>query len=1377
MELISRSQAATNCIKLRLFFQTSILATMMKRATFLLAILLFIAIFSNPLKASHVPGGNITYECVGPNQFEITLTLFEDCGTAFESGGAQTISIVNDCGFSTITSASLTNVIFQQEVSQLCPSQMGQSECSGGTLPGVWMHQWTGIVTLPGNCDSWTFAYTSCCRNNAVNSTTYDSYYWESVLNSTTAPCNTSAQITSQPIPYVCINQPVNWNMAAMDPDGNTLVYSLIPAANSATTGITYVAPYTGAQPINGIAINPTTGQITFTPTILGNFIVAVLVEEYDANGNLVGSVIQDFQIEVINCTNQVPSNPAAGISNFSGDGTLVGNNTIQTCEGDSFCFDLVFSDTDVSNVLIVTSNAAAIFPGSTLNISGTNPVTATFCATILPGSPAQSIISFDVLDDACPISGINSFPVQINVITSTYAGPDEIMCLGQGVQLTGSGGSNFNWSVISGPAMSVPANFSCSNCQSPIANPTATTTYQVVSNLSGGCQNVDTVVVNVVPDFTYTITQSSGTSCLQDPIQVNITPNPGGAYTYAWTGSSILAPNNSANPTITATAPGNYTFYVDITSPNGCVKSDSVTLNVAASYSPNVTASASIDSLTCGDLTQLDVSLGGGVPATCGPSLSGGCAGPLSTLTIGTATGANTNTTYPAPYGNWYANEKHQFLFTAAELQGMGFIGGKISEIGWEITALGGLTNYPSYTISMGCTGQTALTTTYITGLTTVYGPQNTAVAVGWNMHTLATPYEWDGVSNLVVEICYTWTAQYSYTTNCISPWTTTSFISSSWFNSDGTVACSQPSGFGTSTNRPVTRFVTCPSDPDPANYTYSWTPAGSVTSPNLQTTPAQPMQPTYYTVLVTDINGGCSDTSGVFVYSACPTCYTPIPTGNDVSCNGSADGDITATMQGSTGPWTVNWYDSGGALLQTTTNVTVSDLLAGLAAGTYTIEIIDTSGCMKDTTYTINEPPVVAVNAGTDQVICISQSSNLTAGAGGGTAPYTFIWSTGATTATTSVTPAVNTCYTVISIDANGCVSIDDTVCVFLNPPLLVTTSGNDSICPGTSADVFANAIGGDGGPYTFTWDLNSVNVGVGSPLTVTPPSGGSQYCVTVTDGCGTPPANDCLVIDFYPVPQPSFTVDNPDGCYPVDVNFTSTTAGTLTWNFGDGFTGTGSTPFHSYTTPNCYNVTLTVTSSNGCTADTTYPNLICAYPYPVANFLFGPQPTNLFNTTINFLNQSSLDAITYDWDFDGLGTSTLYNPSYTFPNDTNGTYDVSLLVSNQYGCLDSITLTVIIDGIFTFYVPNAFTPDGDGRNDIFYPMGEGVDPERFEFFIFNRWGETIFHSSSLSTGWDGTYKGMKVQNDVYVWKVKAKDQWTKDEIEKYGHVTVIR
>ena len=106
---------------------------------FLLIAILFL---SCQVSALHVPGGNITYQCIGPNTYVVTLTLFEDCGTAFETNSPEPISISNSCGFPGLTTASLPNIVFQQEVSQLCISNLPLSECSGGSLPGVWMHIW-----------------------------------------------------------------------------------------------------------------------------------------------------------------------------------------------------------------------------------------------------------------------------------------------------------------------------------------------------------------------------------------------------------------------------------------------------------------------------------------------------------------------------------------------------------------------------------------------------------------------------------------------------------------------------------------------------------------------------------------------------------------------------------------------------------------------------------------------------------------------------------------------------------------------------------------------------------------------------------------------------------------------------------------------------------------------------------------------------------------------------------------------------------------------------------------------------------------------------------------------------------------------------------
>lgn len=1346
---------------------------------------LFILFSLLPSRASHVPGGNITYEYVGPNQYLVTLTLFEDCGTAFTSNTPMTISLNNDCGFP-IQTLSLNNTIFQQEVSQLCPSQIGQSECSGGTLPGVWMHQWQLLVTLPGPCDNWTFGYSSCCRNTTTNLTTQDSYYFETTLYNTTSPTNSSALIASQPIPYVCVNQAVNFNMAAYDPDGNTLVYSFIPAMTTGPgTSVTYNGGYSATVPIPGITIDPNTGQISFTPTLTGNYVVAVLIEEYDSNGNLVGTVVQDFQFEVINCTNIVPNTPVGGVTNYTGGGGTTGPNSIQVCEGDSFCFDLTFTDNDASNTLVVTSNITTIFPTATLTITGTNPVTASVCYTVQPGDPTFSTVSFTVEDNACPITGMNTYPVEISVITSTYAGPDEIMCLGVGVPLTGSGGTTFNWTVVSGDPMNVPTNFSCTNCQNPIANPAVTTTYQVVSNLSGGCVNTDQITVTVVPDFTYTLTQSSGTSCLQDPVQLNITTNPAGAFTYQWSPATYLSSTTSANPTITATVPGTYTYNVDITSPNGCVKSDQVTVVVAPFYPPTPTASAAMTNLACGQSTLLDVDLGGGIPAQCGLSTSGGCSGPANILTQGTVSAQNTGYTYPTPYGNWYANEKHQFLYTAAELNAMGFVGGKITQIGWEIITMGGLSTYPNYTIKIGCTSATGLTTTFLTGLSTVYGPTNTTVAVGWNMHTFSTPYEWDGVSNLAVEICYDWTAQYTYTTNCIVNWTTTAFQSSCYFNSDGTPACPQTAGYVTTTNRPITRFATCPSVPDPADFTFSWTPSSTLDDATIQQPTATPTNPaTQYIVTVTNINGGCSDTSSVTVYTTCPTCDPPIPVGTNPTCNGGNDGSITATAQGTTGPFTINWYDASGNLLQTTANVATTDVLNNLIAGTYTVESVDTAGCTADTTYTLTEPVALSVVASPDQTICIGGSATISALGAGGTSPYTLAWDNGLVgNGPHTVNPAANTCYNVTISDANGCVAAaGDQVCINLNPPLTLTVSNDTLVCPGSTVTFGSTVTGGDGGPYNYVW-TNQVGTVVSTTATMTTSSATADvFCVVVTDGCTTPSVTDCINLLHAPVPTPTFFGDDLSGCYPVPVTFTNTTnpadVASVVWTFGDGNTSNQTlSASNNYVTPNCYDVTLQITSPNGCTNSTTLNDYICVFDYPVADFVAGPQPTDLFNSTVNF-NNTSINAAQNDWDFGGLGTSTSTSPSFTFPSDNPGTYIVTLTVTNSDGCTDSTQQSIIINGIYTLYVPNAFTPDGDGINEVLIPMGDGVDAVGYEFTIFNRWGEIIYQTTQLGAGWDGnSASGLKAKNDTYVWKLKSKSVYDGTKYENFGHVTLIR
>lgn len=1358
----------------------------MKFKIYLLLIFVFNLSYS---WASHVPGGNITYEYVGNNQYVVTLTLYEDCATAFESNGNQTISIANDCGYASLTTASLPNIIYQQEVSQLCSSQIGQSECNGGTLPGVYMHVWQDTITLPGNCDSWVFSYSSCCRNTSSNLVgSSDNYYWEAVLNSNTAPTNTAPTITTQPIPYVCVNQNVTYSLGAYEPDGNTLVYSLIDAETSSTGIVTYQTGFSGANPIPGITLDPSTGQIQFTPTSVGNYVVAVLIEEYDANGNLVGSMMQDFQFEVISCSgNSNPVPPPSGVSNFSGTAVQTGPTDIQVCEGGNFCFTVQFTDSP-GDSLFITSNVASVLPGATITQSSfVSPAEAQICWTAVPGANPFSTISINCSDNSCPTVGMSNMTVGVSVISSTYAGADETICLGNGVQLNATGGSNFQWSLISGSPIN-PNTFSCTNCANPIANPSQTSVYQVTSNLSGGCTNTDTITVNVVPDFTYTLSQSSTSTCLNSTVQLDIQTTPPGNYSYNWSPATYLSSTTTANPTMTPSAPGNYQYAVDITSAAGCVKHDTININVTAAYAPNVTVSLDTNNIICGDSVHMTVDLGCGVPSISGPSNGNiSCSAPTDIDINQSQCGANTSTTYPAPYANWYRNAKHQFLFHASELNAAGILGGQINQVAWNVTAINGTTTYNSYTISIGTTATTSLST-WETGLTQVFGPTNINIATGWNTHTFTTPYLWDGVSNLVVEVCFDNLAT-SYTSNSITPWECTSFNSSIYFRSDATVACTYTGAPSTSTNRPVTRFNTSLVAPDPTTYTFQWPTNQGVDNPTSQNVAAGPVVTTNYQLVVTNTNGGCTDTVNVPVNVTCGICMDPIPTLTNITCNGGSDGAISAQPVGSDGPpWIMELYDNNYNMLQADSNVTTTANFTGLMAGTYRIRSIDTTGCFADTVITLTEPDPLILAPSNDTIICIGGTATLFANPSGGNGtPYLISWiGQSGNGNSLSVNPSSTATYSFYATDPMGCTSDTSQITVNIFPPILLSPSASDTVCPGDQGSVSVTANGGIGGSYFYNWvDSQGNSVGSGSTLSITPASAPSTYYVTVTDNCETPPSYDSVTIYWYPEPSVSFTADVVDGCYPVTANFTNTTDSTLVstcnWDFGNGVTSNvcGNVS-NTYSQPGSFDVSLTVTSPNGCVSDTTYSGFINVYDYPVPNFGSNPNPADVLHPEVQFTDSSSSDVTSYQWYFGEngvLGNSYDQNPSFVFPDQDPNTYPVQLIVANQYSCMDTIVKYVVVNGVFNFYVPNSFTPNGDGINDYFFPLGESESVDEYHFYIFNRWGEKIFEATQLDGKWDGTYMNKPCEIGVYVWKIQVVNSITDEFYDYTGQVTLFR
>ncbi|MEK7226844.1 MAG: PKD domain-containing protein, partial [Bacteroidota bacterium] len=187
----------------------------------------------------------------------------------------------------------------------------------------------------------------------------------------------------------------------------------------------------------------------------------------------------------------------------------------------------------------------------------------------------------------------------------------------------------------------------------------------------------------------------------------------------------------------------------------------------------------------------------------------------------------------------------------------------------------------------------------------------------------------------------------------------------------------------------------------------------------------------------------------------------------------------------------------------------------------------------------------------------------------------------------------------------------------------------------------------------------------------------------------------------------------------------------------------------------------------------------------PAVMADFDFSPPVAAIFDPVFTFTDQSGGTVNYWNWNFgDGSG-DTVQNPIHSYAD--TGTYQVNLLVSDSNGCVDSITQWVTVKAIYTLFAPNAFSPNGDGKNDYFLPIIQGMEGDKFEMFIYDRWGDMVYttersyvdiETSAPLIGWNGVvnYGNKIAQEDVYIWLVKTVDV-DKKKHQYIGHVTLLR
>ena len=543
---------------------------------------------------------------------------------------------------------------------------------------------------------------------------------------------------------------------------------------------------------------------------------------------------------------------------------------------------------------------------------------------------------------------------------------------------------------------------------------------------------------------------------------------------------------------------------------------------------------------------------------------------------------------------------------------------------------------------------------------------------------------------------------------------------------------------------------------------YTFIWSP--SITnSSTASTNNATLMCAGTYTLTVIDVNG-CTATRSVTITQ--PSAIAATSTSISSTCDNS-NGSATINPSGGTGPYNVIW---------TPTNQTTLTAI-NLSTGNYNCTITDADLC----TYTTN----VTVENVSSPTLSLLSSTNISCyGACDGTAimtsingtdPFTYSWipSGGVMSTANELCPGTYTCTVT---DFNLCTS---NASVLITQPqqltLSNTTATPSTICLGESVDL--NGIANNGTlPYIYIWNPGSL---VGASQHVWPQTT-QTYTLAVLD------ANQCtdtsnVTVVVNPNPIPTLTGDNLTSCAPLCVNFSdsSTVAwGNMTawdWDFGDGNKSGDQNPMHCYLEGGLYTVVLTVTTSEGCDSSITLPNYIMVNSLPIAAFSTSSQTPSDLYPVIEFINLSS-NAIKWNWNFGDTanGSSTLRSPTYDY--ESTGCFDVKLTVTSSYDCIDIAQLQVCIGLEVSLFVPNAFTPNEDGTNDIF--LAKGYNINSFNMDIFNRWGENIFQSNDINDGWNGTHENWECQEGVYAWIIKYSTLVEpKKENVVLGKVSIVR
>lgn len=937
----------------------------------------------------------------------------------------------------------------------------------------------------------------------------------------------------------------------------------------------------------------------------------------------------------------------------------------------------------------------------------------------------------------------------------------DTSICAGDQVTLASQGLGVYSWS----PA----ASLSSASALSPIATPTVTTTYIITANI-GSCTSRDTVTVNVIaPPFSVNA-GNDVSSCAGGAVALNavVSGNPvnGQAFQYLWSPAAGLSSTNTA--TTNATPAGAATYVIQVSS-GSCRVTDTVNVSVGQlSITTNSTNETCYGYL---DGTAAVTSASGASPInylwnnnTTTASLTG-IGGGSYTVTVSDANSCSATATL-------IVGSTNAIHFTQPTINNVNCYSGNDGLI--SISANGGagslyylwnngststtisLLTANTYTLTAtdanGCHADTSIIITQPAQLSETVqfnnvscnGSNNGSIDITVSGGVAPYTYLWNdgtatqdriniGPGNYAVTITdlNNCSGNLSFTINEPNPMILVAAVSDAICNGSST------GGIDLSVNG-----GTFP-------YNYLW--SNGTTSQDLTQASAGS-----YSVMVTDANN-CTATNNQTIGQ--PTALAVSLTKTDLQCFGDNSGSVTSSVSGGTPGYTYLW-----------SNNAASAIINTIAAGNYAVTVNDLQLCQASASITVNEPTELTINITSSDVLCHGDNSgscNVTAN--GGTPGYNYIWSNGIATANNNNIPVGN--YSVTVSDVNTCSATGNAT---LTEPALLSAilASLPPLCVGGNDGSINTTMTGGVAPFSYT--LSSAGNTLASNNTGSFPGLSSgNYQVQVTDGNNCPTSSTVSILSPYP-DEFTFT-STPTSCYGADYNDGSiivTPLSTLNQPYTYNIDNTGNQLSGSFTNLSTGLHQIVIYNNNGCQTDTSY---VVAQPAEgTATILYGDTTITL-GQSVNLasaLNNYNSNVISgYAWlPADGLSCNDCPNP--VFNGFASTSYSLTITYNN--GCVANATTKIFVEGYPPVFVPNAFTPNGDGNNDVFMIYGESI--KNIGLMVFDRWGEKVFESSSQFEGWDGTFAGRQLNPAVYVY-VAGITYLDGKKMEKKGTVTLLK